>query len=114
MKDGDHADYAFLDRLEHQYTEGTADRLLEAMVSLDKSLSGYQVTRLGHSLQSATRAWFDGADDDWIVGALLHDIGDIFAPHNHDEYAATVLKPFVREQVTWCVQTHGDFQLIYF
>jgi len=114
MKDGDQADYAFLDRLENQYTEGTADRLLEAMVSLDKSLSGYQVTRLGHSLQSATRAWFDGADDDWIVGALLHDIGDIFAPHNHDEYAATVLKPFVREQVTWCVQTHGDFQLIYF
>ena len=114
MKDGDQADYAFLDRLENQYTEGTADRLLEAMVSLDKSLSGYQVTRLGHSLQSATRAWFDGADEDWIVGALLHDIGDIFAPHNHDEYAATILKPFVREQVTWCVQTHGDFQLIYF
>ena len=114
MKDGDQADYAFLDRLERQYTEGTADRLLEAMVGLDKSLSGYQVTRLGHSLQSATRAWFDGADEDWIVGALLHDIGDIFAPHNHDEYAAAILKPFVREQVTWCVQTHGDFQHIYF
>ncbi|MDG2404420.1 MAG: peptidase [Paracoccaceae bacterium] len=114
MKDGDYADYAFLDKLEHKYTKGTADRLLEAMVSLDKSLSGYQVTRLGHSLQSATRAWFDGADLDWVVGALLHDIGDIFAPYNHDEYAATILKPFVREQVTWCVQTHGDFQLIYF
>ena len=114
MKDGDQADYAFLDRLERQYTEGTADRLLEAMVGLDKSLSGYQVTRLGHSLQSATRAWFDGADEDWIVGALLHDIGDIFAPHNHDEYAAAILKPFVREQVTWCVQTHAVFKYIYF
>ena len=52
MKDGDQADYAFLDRLERQYTEGTADRLLAATVGLDKSLSGYQVTRLGHSVQS--------------------------------------------------------------
>ena len=114
MKDGDKEDYVFLDRLEREFTKGTADRLLSAMVDLDKSLSGYQVTRLGHSLQSATRAWFDGADEDWIVGALLHDIGDIFAPHNHDEYAATILKPFLREQVCWCVKNHGDFQLVYF
>ena len=114
MKDGDKEDYVFLDDLEREYTKGTADRILSAMVDLDKSLTGFQVTRLGHSLQSATRAWYDGADEDWIVGALLHDIGDIFAPHNHDEYAATILKPFVREQVCWCVQTHGDFQLVYF
>ncbi len=114
MKDGDKEDYALLEALEHDYVQGTADRLLEAMVELDKGLTGYRVTRLGHSVQSATRAWHDGADQDWIVGALLHDIGDIFAPHNHDEYAATILKPFVREQVTWCVQAHGDFQLLYF
>lgn len=114
MKDGDKEDYVFLENLEIQYTRGTAEKLLSALVGLDKTFSGYKVTRLGHSLQSATRAWFDGADQDWIVGALLHDIGDIFAPHNHDEYAAAILKPFVREQVTWCVQTHGDFQLLYF
>ena len=114
MKDGDREDYALLGELEHEYTKGTADRLLGALVSLDESLSGYQITRLGHSLQSATRAWRDGADEDWVVAALLHDIGDIFAPHNHDEYAATILKPFVREQVTWVVQTHADFQLAYF
>ena len=114
MKDGDREDYAFLDSLEREYTKGTADRILRAMIELDESLTGYQVTRLGHSLQSATRAWYDGADEDWIVGALLHDIGDIFAPHNHDEYAATILKPFLREQVCWCVKNHGDFQLVYF
>ena len=114
MKDGDKEDYHLLDQLEREYTKGTADRLLRALVDLDESLSGYQITRLGHSVQSATRAWRDGADTDWTVAALLHDIGDIFAPHNHDEYAASVLKPFVREQVTWCVQAHGDFQLLYF
>ena len=114
MKDGDAADYAMLDVHEREYAAGTADRLLSALVELDESLSGYQVTRLGHSLQAATRAWRAGADTDWVVAALLHDIGDIYAPYNHDEYAAAILKPFVREQVTWVVEKHGDFQRLYY
>lgn len=114
MKDGDKEDYDFLGHHEVEHAKGTADRLLKALVDLDEGLSGYQITRLGHSLQSATRAERDGADTDWIVAALLHDIGDIFAPYNHDEYAASILKPFVREQVTWVVEKHGDFQLLYF
>lgn len=114
MKDGDKEDYRFLTEHEIEYTKGTADRLLKALVSMDEGLSGYQITRLGHSVQSATRAYRDGADIDWIVSALLHDIGDIFAPYNHDEYAATILKPFVREQCTWVVEKHGDFQMIYY
>ncbi len=114
MKDGDREDYAFLTEHEIEYAAGTADRLLAAMVDLDKSLSGYKVTRLGHSLQSATRAWNAGADLDWVVSALLHDIGDIYAPYNHDEYAAAIIRPFVREQCAWVVEKHGDFQLIYY
>ncbi|WP_138932926.1 HD domain-containing protein [Roseovarius arcticus] len=114
MKDGTKEDYDFLNRHEIDHTRHTAQRLLTALVDLDKGLSGYKITRLGHSLQSATRAQRDGADTDWIVAALLHDIGDIYAPYNHDEYAATILKPFVREQCTWCVQTHGDFQMVYY
>ena len=114
MKDGTREEYEFLTKHEIEYTKGTADRLLKALVDLDESLSGYKVTRLGHSVQSATRAWRGGADIDWVVSALLHDIGDIYAPYNHDEYAATILRPFVREQCAWCVQTHGDFQMIYY
>ena len=114
MKDGDKEDYDFLTAHETEYAAGTADRLLKALVSLDESIAGYQVTRLEHSLQSATRAWRDGADVDWVVSAVLHDIGDIFAPHNHDEYAASILRPFVREQCAWVVEKHGDFQLLYF
>lgn len=113
MKKGDKEDYDFLTRHETEFASLTASRLLRAMTELDKSLSGYQVTRLGHSLQAATRAWRDGADVDWVVSALLHDIGDIYAPYNHDEYAATILRPFVREQCTWVVEKHGDFQLLY-
>tara|TARA_B100000902_G_C26957673_1_gene738942 strand:- start:16 stop:636 length:621 start_codon:yes stop_codon:yes gene_type:complete len=114
MEDGDAEDYLFLNEHEIEYTKGTANRLLNALVNLDESLSGYKISRLGHSVQSATRAWRDGADIDWVVSALLHDIGDIFAPYNHDEYAATILKPFVREQCRWVVEKHGDFQMIYY
>ncbi len=114
MKDGTREEYEFLNRHEIDHTKHTAQRLLKALVDLDQSLSGYQITRLGHSVQSASRAWRDGADMDWVVAALLHDIGDIYAPYNHDEYAATILKPFVREQCAWCVQTHGDFQMLYY
>lgn len=114
MKDGDAEDYAFLTAHEIEFAARTGDRLLDALVKLDEGLSGYQITRLGHSLQAATRAWTDGADTDWVVAALLHDIGDIHAPYNHDEYAAAILKPFVREQVTWVVEKHGDFQRLYY
>jgi len=114
MKDGDKDDYEFLTAHEIDYAAKTGERLLDALVQLDEGLSGYKITRLGHSLQAATRAWRDGADTDWIACALLHDIGDIYAPYNHDEYAASILKPFVREQCTWVVEKHGDFQLIYY
>ncbi|MBX2855999.1 MAG: peptidase [Rhodobacteraceae bacterium] len=114
MKDGDTEDYAFLEQHEIAYAAKTGERLLTAMRDLDASLSGYQVTRLGHSVQSATRAWRDGADTDWVVSALLHDIGDIYAPYNHDEYAAAILRPFVREQCAWTVEVHGDFQKLYY
>ena len=114
MKDGTKEEYTFLTAHETEHTRHTADRLLKALVDLDEGLSGYQITRLGHSVQSASRAWRDGADIDWVVSTLLHDIGDIYAPYNHDEYAATILRPFVREQCAWCVQTHGDFQMVYY
>jgi predicted HD phosphohydrolase len=114
MKDGDRDDYEFLTAHEIDYAAKTGERLLDALVQLDEGLSGYKITRLGHSLQAATRAWRDGADTDWIACALLHDIGDIYAPYNHDEYAASILKPFVREQCTWVVEKHGDFQRLYY
>lgn len=114
MADGDAEDYALLERQERLYADAVGDRLMTALAALDDSLSGYKVSRLGHSLQSATRAWRDGADIDWIVAALLHDIGDVHAPYNHDDYAATILQPYVREQVTWVVRVHGDFQKYYY
>lgn len=114
MKDGTRADYEFLERHEAAFAAGLADRVLEQLRRLENSLAGYKVTRLEHSLQSATRAWRDGADVDWIVAALLHDIGDDLAPYNHDSLAAAVIKPYVREEVSWVIQHHGIFQMVYY
>lgn len=114
MKDGTKADYELLDRVEQQYIAELPDRILDALRQLDTSLGGYQVTRLEHSLQTATRAEDDGTDDEMIFGALLHDLGDMLAPENHSQYAASIVRPYVREQVTWIVEHHGLFQMYYY
>ena len=114
MKDGSKEDYLFLEKHEKKYIEGTADRLIKFMNSLDSTLEGYQITRLEHSLQTATRALNDKASDEMIVAALLHDIGDELAPLNHSEYAAAVLKPYVSEKTHWIVEKHGIFQTYYY
>lgn len=114
MKDGTAEDYAFLQREEAAFAAGTAGRVLAGLRALEDSMGGYRVSRLGHSLQSAARAERDGADIDWIVSALLHDIGDALAPHNHSQFAAAVIEPYVREECSWVVRHHGAFQTIYY
>ncbi len=76
--------------------------------------SGYKITRLEHSLQTATRAHRAGEDEEMVVCALLHDIGDVLAPANHSQAAAAVLRPFVSEKNYWIVKHHGLFQGYYF
>ena len=114
MDEGTAADYEFLDNLEQNYVRGLPDRILTALKELDDSLSGYQVTRLEHSLQSASRAEEDGADIEMIVAALVHDIGDALAPENHSQMAAAIIRPYVRAEVTWILEMHGLFQMVYY
>ena len=114
MAAGSQEDYDLLDRLESEFAAGTADRVLEQLRGLSGSLAGYQVDRLEHSLQSATRAYRDGAEEEMVVAALLHDVGDLLAPENHSEMAAAVLRPYVSERTYWIVRHHGLFQSYYF
>ena len=114
MKNGSKEDYLLLDKHEKKFAENTGERLLKFMSTLDDTLEGYKVTRLEHSLQTATRALKDKADDEMIVAALFHDIGDELAPLNHSEYAAAVLKPYVSEKTHWIIEKHGEFQMYYY
>ena len=114
MEDGTPEDYELLDRLEQPYLEALPDRILAAVQALKESFSGYQVSRYEHSLQSATRAERDGRDEEYVVAALVHDIGDELAPHTHGEMMGAVLRPFVRPEVCWIVRHHGLFQSYYY
>lgn len=114
MDEGTKEDYEFLGELEHEYVQGLADRVLKNLQGLKDGLNGYQLNRYEHSLQSATLAHRDGQDEEIVVAALLHDIGDELAPLNHGEFAASILKPYVSEKTYWIVKYHPLFQSHYF
>lgn len=89
-------------------------RILDHLRLLDGDYGGFPIDRLTHCLQTATRAHKDGRDEEYVVCALLHDIGDTLGAYNHPDIAAAILKPFVSEQNHWMVQQHGIFQGYYF
>ena len=114
MDEGTPDDYALLNRLEDEFVTALPERIVDALKDLEHSLAGYQISRLEHSLQSATRAELDGADIEMIVGALIHDLGDDLAPSNHSQLAAAIIRPYVRREVTWIIEHHGVFQMYYY
>ncbi|MBX2885960.1 MAG: HD domain-containing protein [Granulosicoccus sp.] len=114
MSKGTKEEYAFLADEEKKYIASLPDRLIKALEDLEDSFGGYQISRLEHSLQSATRALEAGENEEMIIAALLHDIGDPLAPHSHSEMAAAVLRPYVSERIHWIIKHHGLFQSYYY
>ena len=114
MKNGTKDDYLFLDKHEKDFADKTSDRILSFLSRMTSTLEGYKISRLEHSLQSATRAYKNKESEEMVVACLLHDIGDELAPLNHSEYAATVLKPYVSKKTHWIIEKHGEFQMYYY
>ncbi|WP_119300825.1 HD domain-containing protein [Dongia deserti] len=114
MDEGTGEEYQLLDRIYKKLDLGLADNVLEQLKRLSGDQMGYKIDRYQHSLQTATRALRDGADEETIVVALLHDIGDILAPWNHSDLAAAILQPYISPDNHWLVQHHGIFQGYYF
>ena len=114
MKNGTKEEYLFLDKLEKECISETGERIIKYLKQYGATIEGYQISRLEHSLQAATRAFKDKASEEMIVATLLHDIGDDLAPANHAEYAAAILKPYVSEKTYWILLKHGEFQLFYY
>ena len=96
------------------YAQALPDRLLTHLKLLEGDFGGFPVDRHTHSLQTATRALRDGRDEEYVVCALLHDIGDTLGTYNHADIAAAILKPFVSEANHWLIEHHGIFQGYYF
>ncbi|MHA3841114.1 HD domain-containing protein [Sphingomonas aestuarii] len=114
MEHGTQQDWAIIGGHFGQFSKGLADRVLAHLKLLDGDYGGFPVDRLEHSLQTATRAHRDGRGEDYVVTALLHDIGDTLGSYNHPEIAAAILRPFVSEELHWIADKHGIFQGYYF
>lgn len=114
MEDGTKEEFEQLVELEEAFNADLVDRILAHLKLLDVDWGGYKINRYQHSLQSATLAHRDGADEEMVVAALLHDIGDIISPYNHSQLAAAILRPYVSERVHWIIDKHGLFQGYYY
>ena len=115
MVDGTPEDYDLIGRelAEHKANHLT-DHILDTLKAMAGPLLGYQVDRFQHCLQSATRALRNGEDDEMVVAALLHDVGDPIAPENHSAVAADILRPYVSDRTHWIIRHHGLFQGYYY
>jgi predicted HD phosphohydrolase len=114
MTEGTAEDWRRIAAVFTPFANGLPDRILGHLKLLDGDFGGFAIDRLQHSLQTATRAQRDGRDEEYVVCALLHDIGDTLGTYNHAEIGAVLLKPFVSEQNYWMMAHHGIFQGYYF
>lgn len=114
MEDGTAEDWAAIAGAFGPFASALPDRVLTHLRLLDGDYGGFPIDRLQHSLQTATRAHRDGRDEEYVVMALLHDIGDTLGSYNHPDIAAAILAPFLSEENNWIVAKHGIFQGYYF
>ena len=114
MTEGTQEDWAAIGRVSAPHRGQLAERLLAHLRQLDDEDGGFAVSRVEHSLQTATRAHRDGRDEEYVICALVHDIGDLLLPSNHAELGATILKPYISEANHWMMDKHGIFQGYYF
>ncbi|HCP57335.1 MULTISPECIES: HD domain-containing protein [Pseudomonas] len=114
MDQGTADDWAIIAKDFTAFAAHLPDRILTHLKLLDGDFGGFPIDRLQHSLQTATRAHQDGRDEEYVICALLHDIGDTLGSYNHPDIAAAILKPFVSAENLWMVANHGIFQGYYF
>lgn len=114
MEDSTAADWKAIGGEFMQFASKLPDRVITHLRLLENDYGGFPVDRYTHCLQTATRALKDGRDEEYVVCALLHDIGDTLGSYNHADIGATILQPFVSEENHWMVKHHAIFQGYYF
>ena len=114
MAEGDQEDWAIIGQAAEHFSNELPGRIIDHLKLLRGDCGGFAIDRLEHSVQTATRAFKAGKDEEYVVCALLHDIGDTLGPRNHADIAAAILQPYVSEQNHWMVEKHAIFQGYYF
>jgi len=113
MDQGTDEDFQILKRVHENTLKGLPNRLFSMLNDLSGD-QAYNLNRREHSLQAATRALRDDADEEMIVVALFHDLGEALGPMNHGEVAAAILHPFISEDNYNLLKYHGLFQTYFF
>lgn len=114
MKDGTAEDWAIIGKEAVEFSRSLNQRIIDHLMLLEGDCGGFPIDRLTHCLQTATLAHKDGKDEEYVICALLHDIGDTLGPANHADIAATILEPYISEANHWMVKHHAIFQGYYF
>lgn len=114
MTEGTYEDWQLIGGELQRFACKLPERLIAHLELLRGDYGGFPVDRLEHCLQTATRAFQAGRDEEYVVCALLHDIGDTLGPYNHADVAAVIVQPFVSGENHWMVEHHGIFQGYYF
>ncbi len=114
MVDASAEDWQIIVKHAAPFQKDLPNRIVTHLNLLKGDCGGYPVDRLEHSLQTATRAHQAGENEEYVVCALLHDIGDTLGPANHADIAAAIVKPYVSEKHHWIVEKHAMFQGYYF
>jgi predicted HD phosphohydrolase len=114
MSESTQEDWAIIMSEQVPFAKSGGARVLEHLKLLKDDYAGFPVDRLTHCLQTATRAHRDGRAEDYVVMALIHDIGDTLGAYNHPDIAAAIIQPFVSEELHWIVKHHGIFQGVNF
>ncbi len=110
MEDSSAEDWACIVPEAMQMARTLPDRVMAHLKLLDGDFGGFPIDRLSHCLQTATLAHRDGRSEEYVVCALLHDIGDTLGSYNHADIAAAILEPFVEEGHHWMVKHHAIYQ----
>jgi predicted HD phosphohydrolase len=113
MDEGTDTDFAILARVHQENIRKLPDLLMGLLTNL-KADEAFPVDRLQHSLQAASRALHDGRDEEYVVCALMHDIGESLGPFNHGEVVGSVLRPFISEANAWMLEHHPVFQTYFY
>ena len=114
MENGTAEDWKIIADAFGPFARELPNRILTHLKLLEGDCGGFPVDRLTHCLQTATLAYHDGKDEEYVVCALLHDIGDTLGSYNHADVAAVLLEPFVSEENFWMIKHHAIFQGYYF
>ena len=114
MQDGTAEDWAVIGAAHQEHFAGTPARMMDMLKSLQDVTVGFACDQLQHSLMTGTLARRDGASDEEVVIALLHDIGKAVNIPNHGAIGAELMRPYISEDAYHAIYHHQKFQGRYY